>query len=91
MSYLSRVAVGLGMVAGVILPLHYWVYLPTNEYLNYQQYLKRKQITEQYVRRMEYHCNVILTEDKKYGCQKFNEAKESGNFQIQADRKATER
>ncbi len=82
MSYFSRIAVSLGALAAVILPLHYWVYLPLKEHLSYQQYLKRKSTIEQYVRRMEYHCTQIFTPSKEYRCEKFNEAKESGNFQI---------
>lgn len=82
MSYFSRIAVSLGALAAFILPLHYWVYLPLKDYSNYQQYLKRKSAIEQYVRRMEYHCTQIFTPSKEYRCEKFNEAKESGNFQI---------
>ncbi len=66
----------------MILPLHYWVYLPIKEHSNYQQYLKRKSAIEQYVRTMEYHCTQIFTPSKEYRCEKFNEAQESGNFQI---------
>ncbi|MFN6568227.1 hypothetical protein, partial [Dendronalium sp. ChiSLP03b] len=47
LSYFSRIAVSLGALAAVILPLHYWVYLPITEHLNYQQYLKRKSAIEQ--------------------------------------------
>jgi hypothetical protein len=82
MNYLSRIALSLGALAAVLLPLHYWVYLPIVEHSNYQQYLKRKSTIEQYVRRMEYHCNQIFTPEKEYRCEKFNEAKKSGNFQI---------
>ena len=82
MSYFSRIAVSLCALGAVILPLYSWVYLPILEQSNYQQYLKRKLTIEQYVRRMEYHCNQIFTPSKEYRCEKFNEAKESGNFQI---------
>jgi hypothetical protein len=82
MSYCSRIAVSLSALAAVIMPLHYWVYLPIQEHYNYQQYLKRKSAIEQYVRRMEYHCHKIFTPLKEYHCEKFNEAQESGNFQI---------
>jgi hypothetical protein len=82
MSYFSKIAVSLGACAAVILPLHNWVYLPIKEHQQYQQYLKRKSAIEQYVRRIEYHCHKIFTPSKEYRCEKFNEAKESGNFQI---------
>ncbi|MBD2303235.1 MULTISPECIES: hypothetical protein [Nostocaceae] len=82
MNYFSRIAVSLGAIAAFILPLHYWVYLPIREHHNYQQYLKRRQAIEQYVRRMEYHCHIIFTPEKEYRCEKFNEAQESGNFQV---------
>ncbi|WP_189523611.1 hypothetical protein [Nostoc sp. PA-18-2419] len=82
MSYFSRIAVSLGALAAVILPLHYWVYLPITEHLSYQQYLKRKSAIEQYVKRMEYHCTQIFTPSKEYRCEKFNQAQKSGNFQI---------
>ncbi|MBD2303354.1 hypothetical protein H6G80_31810 [Nostoc sp. FACHB-87] len=82
MNYFKRIAVSLGVLAAMILPLHYWVYLPIREHHNYQQYLKRRQAIEQYVRRMQYHCHKIFTPEKEYGCKKFNEAQESGNFQI---------
>ncbi|MHC5771302.1 MAG: hypothetical protein ACYTXI_38225 [Nostoc sp.] len=82
MSYFSRIAVSLTALAAVILPLYSWVYLPMLEQSSYQQYLKRKLTIEQYLRRMEYHCNQIFTPEKEYRCEKFNEAKESGNFQI---------
>jgi hypothetical protein len=82
MSYFSRIAVSLGALSAVILPLYNCLYLPMLEQSSYQQYLKRKSNIEQYVRRMEYHCNQIFTPEKEYRCEKFNEAKESGNFQI---------
>lgn len=82
MSYFSRIAVSLGALVAVIVPLYYWVYLPVKEHSNYQQYLKRKSAIEQYVRRMEYHCHKIFTPEKEYRCEKFNQAQESGNFQI---------
>jgi hypothetical protein len=82
MSYFSRIAVSLGALGAVILPLYSCLYLPMLEQSSYQQYLKRKSNIEQYVRRMEYHCNKTFTPEKEYRCEKFNEAKESGNFQI---------
>ncbi|MBD2441296.1 hypothetical protein [Nostoc sp. FACHB-110] len=87
MNYFKRIAVSLSAIASVILPLHYWLYLPITEHSNYQQYLKRKSAIEQYVRRMEYHCHKIFTPEKEYRCEKFNEAQESGNFQISPPRK----
>jgi hypothetical protein len=82
MDYFSRIAVSLSALAAVILPFHYWLYLPIKEHQQYQQYRQRKSSIEQYVRRMKYHCNQILTSEKEYRCEKFNEAQESGNFQI---------
>ncbi|BAY67196.1 hypothetical protein NIES22_73590 (plasmid) [Calothrix brevissima NIES-22] len=82
MSYFSRIAVSLSALAAVILPLHNWVYLPIKEHQQYQQYLKHKSAIEQYVKTMSYHCHQIFTPLKEYRCEKFNEAQESGNFQI---------
>ncbi|EKE96514.1 hypothetical protein FDUTEX481_06585 [Tolypothrix sp. PCC 7601] len=82
MSYFSRIAVSLSASAAVIFSLHYWLYLPIKEHQQYQQYLQRKSAIEQYVRRMEYHCNQIFTPLKEYRCEKFNSSQESGNFQI---------
>ncbi|MBD2358587.1 hypothetical protein H6G41_28930 [Tolypothrix sp. FACHB-123] len=82
MSDFSKIAVSLIALAAVIFPLHNWVYLPIKEHQQYQQYRQRKSSIEQYVRRMEYHCNQILTSEKEYRCEKFNQAQESGNFQV---------
>ncbi|MBD2213636.1 hypothetical protein H6G27_27770 [Nostoc linckia FACHB-104] len=82
MNYFSRIAGILGTLAAVIFPLHNWLYLPIKEHQQYQQYLQRKSAIEQYVRTMSYHCNQIFTPLKEYRCEKFNEAQESGNFQI---------
>ncbi|BAY67162.1 hypothetical protein NIES22_73250 (plasmid) [Calothrix brevissima NIES-22] len=82
MDYFSRIAVSLGTLAAVIFPLHNWLYLPIKEHQQYQQYQRRKSAIEQYVRTMSYHCNQIFTPQKEYRCEKFNEAQESGNFQI---------
>lgn len=82
MNYFSRIAVSLSALAAVIFPLHNWVYLPIKEYQQYQQYLQRKSAIEQYVKTMSYHCNQIFTPLKEYRCEKFNQAQESGNFQV---------
>lgn len=69
----QRIPIALIGILGLLLPLHFWVYLPITNHIRWQHYHKQQEAIREYNDRLHYLCTEIYIQS--YFCQNYETQK----------------